>query len=220
MATYGDLKSEIATELRRSDLTSEIATAIVDAVEELSSERFDWNVSRDITLSTVASTEFYTNSDWSISTTSAGKTVSTFDEIIHIDGMWVRIGGNDYKVKPRPDSYLQDLSKTSPTTGQPYYYSYYNNQWRFYPVPDQVYSVRMAAHYVLPALSDDADDQPWTNFARTLVKSRAKALIAVHRLHDEALAQRMIRAEQFARDKLDERAAKKASTRTIEPMVF
>ena len=46
--------------------------------------------------------------------------------------------------------------------GRPQAILYYNNQFQFYPVPDQAYKVRMGAYQVVSAL-DDATDTPDLN---------------------------------------------------------
>src|SRR5215510_6579896 len=43
MPTLGDLKSQITSDLRRTNLATEIAAAIPDAIRDHDSERFWWN---------------------------------------------------------------------------------------------------------------------------------------------------------------------------------
>src|SRR5690349_10519428 len=64
--TLGDMKTRVAQELRRSDLTSQIADAINDAILEYQKERFrfsDTDPANYPTFNTVPSRFVYDNSD-------------------------------------------------------------------------------------------------------------------------------------------------------------
>ena len=57
MSTFGALKTRIADELNRSDLTSQIASAVPRAIEYYARERFDFNEGRS-TASTVVDNQY------------------------------------------------------------------------------------------------------------------------------------------------------------------
>src|SRR5262245_3201354 len=60
MSTYADLKGQIATDLRRSNIASEIAQAVQDAIRDHSSERFWFNeTATPFTLTMVLQQDIY-----------------------------------------------------------------------------------------------------------------------------------------------------------------
>jgi hypothetical protein len=63
MGTLADLKSRIALELARTDLTAQIGNAVSDAIKFYGSERFWFNQSRSITFPTVNGQQAYGASD-------------------------------------------------------------------------------------------------------------------------------------------------------------
>jgi hypothetical protein len=68
----------------------------------------------------------------------------------------------------------------SPSTGQPYSYTYYNRSIRLYPVPSEtVYEVRIGGHWqVVEPASDTEKYNPWMIEAEQLIRARAKLNLA------------------------------------------
>lgn len=211
MATFLELKSLIANDLDRLDLTEEINTAVLDAVTELEVNRYEWNQSIDFRLSTVADQEWYQNSDW---------TGVNFDKIIEVDDMWVRIAEQDHRMTRKTVEYLQNLSQSTPQKGQPYLWAYFDNKWRLYPVPDQAFTITMKAHYTLPALSADGDENGWTGNGKQLTRARAKQLLYAHTLHSPEKAATMGVAETMADNRLSREISKKSGAGFVTPTTF
>jgi hypothetical protein len=79
---------------------------------------------------------------------------------------------------------------------RPYYYAYYKQNIRLYPIPDAVYTITLAYVYKLTALSDGGDSNAWTTDAEELIRCRAKADLYGHLLKEYDAADRMTMREQ------------------------
>jgi hypothetical protein len=166
MATLSTMKSRLADELARSDLTSQIADAINDAIAEHERERFWFNESRDKTFSTVADQRVYTASD-----------ASWISQIIEIDDLFVTVSGQNRRMCKEDPSHMELLSDSSGSSGAPYSWAYLDNSIQLYPIPDQAYTVRAVGHVRLTALASDAESNAWTTEAEQLIRHPARLLV-------------------------------------------
>ena len=209
-ATLSDMKTRIADELARADLTSQIAYAIADAIDFYQSERFHFNESRSLTFSTVADQEFYTSSDLA-----AIATMQSFDYLL------LYLSGLPYEINRRTPIEIELLNQGATVTGQPYSYSYYNKQIRLGPVPDSVYTIRIAGRitYTAPA-SDSEASNPWMQDGEKLIRSRAKWELFTHVLRNAEQAEAMKAAEKEAFSQLKGKTALLSGTGQIAPMQF
>src|SRR5215510_6782892 len=107
MASFGELKTLIANDLRRSNLTSEIAQAVLDAIDDHSTERFWFNETTEYTLTTIAGTDTYT--------LAAQDPISEF---IEIDRVKVQQGNTWFNMGWMTWNDLDDMF-TTVTTGDP-----------------------------------------------------------------------------------------------------
>jgi hypothetical protein len=167
MSTLAVMKQRIADELARSDLTPMIAYAISDAIKHYQSKRFFFNESRDIEFDTVDDQEWYDKFDH-----------AAIPNLMAIDYIRVDDGGTIYTLCREEPEAMENISST-PATGVPTSFTYYNRQIRFYPVPDDVYEVTIAAHLSLdePA-SDSTINNAWMTDAERLIRARAKINLA------------------------------------------
>jgi hypothetical protein len=173
MGTYLELQTRIADEIMgRTDIssaasglsTTRVQYAIQDAIKFWEPTRFWFNEYRTASaFNTVAHQEFYTSADWADIAT-----------IAHIDKLSVLISGNRYFMEPRTAQYMEDVSINAAVYGQPVDYSYYDEQLRFYPIPDQVYAVNVLGTKTFSALSANADTNVWTTEAEALIRADAK----------------------------------------------
>lgn len=173
MGTYGEMQNRIADELGgRSDLlapssgltSSPIQLAILDAIGFYDNERFYFDEYRTpAAFFTVAGQEFYTAADWADIAT-----------ISQIDKLSVVVSGNRYFMEPRTAQYMEDVSVNPLVTGQPVDYCYYNEQLRFYPIPDNAYAVNVLGTKAFAALSAVSDSNVWTTVAEPMIRARAK----------------------------------------------
>lgn len=190
MSTLTVMKARIASELRRgSTLTSQIAYAISDAIAAYQSERWFFNESRTtVSFSTVDGQEFYTSSD-----------DADIANIRKIDYAVVLVGDDVRKLEYADAEDMEHLSNNGTQEGTPWSYTYYDQKIRLYPVPDQAYTVRIAAlGKVAEPASDGEANNPWMTHAERLIRSRAKWELAKHVLRDADLAADMAEAVQEA----------------------
>ena len=110
---------------------------------------------------------------------------------------------------------------SSAASGQPYKYSYFEQSFRLYPIPDAVYTVRPIGviEEAEPATDGEADN-PWMVHAFELLRCRAKAYLCGHVTMDFELAQAMLAAEHSALQKLRRETAKKTGGGLIEATQF
>lgn len=193
MATLSTMKTRIATELDRSDLTGSIANAIADAIAEYEQDRFWFNESRDLTFTTVAAQRIYTSSD-----------ASWIADVIEIDDLFVTVSGNNRcldRISPEESELLSDSYASQ---GAPYAWAYFNKNIYLYPYPDATYTVRALAHYRLSAVSDGTSNA-WTTEAERLIRRRAKQLIYAEMMSDpqQALAQQPLIEQEYNRLKAE-----------------
>lgn len=195
MSTLAIIKARIADELARDDLTSQIAYAITDAIGAYDDERFHFNETRATTFSTVAGQEFYSSDD-----------AAAIGNIQKIDYVKVYVGNQPYDLGYEEPSELESMSVSGTQTGTPWAYTWYGNQIRLYPVPDQAYTVRIGASVKVAAPASDVETgNPWMTHAERLIRSRAKLELALHVLKDADLASTMAEGVKEAFDQLKSR---------------
>lgn len=206
------MKSRIASELRRSNITSQIASAISTAISAYEDERFYTNESRENTFSTVADQEFYTSSD-----------AAFIGLLTKIDYVFLYIDNSPFQLHPTFPEYLEEASENSTSTGSPSEYSWYDEKIRLYPVPDEVWTIRVGGVLsIAEPASDSETGNFWMTTAERLIRSRAKQELALHVLRDVELAQIMGGAATEAFEQLDRRTKRitKTGGGRIKPMEF
>jgi hypothetical protein len=189
VTTQTIMKARIADELARTDLTSQIAYAITDAIAAYQAERWFFNESRTtVSFSTVDGQEFYTLSD-----------DADIANIRRVDYCVLYVGDDVRKLEYRCPEDMEYLSANGTQEGTPWSYGWYDNKLRLYPVPDTVYTIRIAAHVKVAAPATDGEaSNPWMVDAERLIRSRAKLELALHVLRDDALAATMSEAVKEA----------------------
>lgn len=210
MTTQTIMKARIADELARSDLTSQIAYAITDAIERYQSDRFWFNESRDVTFSTVASQEYYTSSD-----------SASIPDIYAIDYVAMTVGSNVQILRREPPIVLERLSDNGTQTGEPHSFAYFQKKIRLYPVPSAVYAVRVSGHVKVAAPASDGEaSNVWMIDAERLIRARVKLELATHVLKDVELAAAMGQAVTEAYDQLKGRTNRQLGSGSIQSVAF
>jgi hypothetical protein len=172
VSDLGTMRSRIADELRRDDLTSDILNAINTAIGAYQHRRFFFNESRStITFTTVAAQDIYTSSD------AAG-----LANLVKIDYAFVVIGGFPFQLRTmRPDEMESANLGTAFSVGQPGFYSFYAQALRLYPIPSDAWAVRLGAVVKAAAPASDGETgNPWMTHGERLIRCRAKAEIYAH----------------------------------------
>ena len=127
MTTLAVMKSRIADEISRADLTSQISNAINDAIAMYQTKRFYFNETgpNGSTFNTVANQETYTATD-----------DPDIPYMYDVDDVFVTVGVNNYRVK-RIDPTLYRINQMPNFKGQPYQYMFLNQTFSFSPIPTE-----------------------------------------------------------------------------------
>ena len=168
--TFGVIKTRIADELNRSDLTSQISLAVISAVEHYERERWWFEETIDASVSTTAAQNYVTNA---VITTMA-----------KIDKVQITIGSAKYELKKISYDEWADQA-TSTTSGQPSEYAYYQDRLYLYPTPGSTYTLTISGVQRLTTLSAAGDSNGFTNYCEELIRQRAKADIRCNVVLDE-----------------------------------
>lgn len=162
MATFLDLKTTVANEIRRSDLTTEVQSAVLSAVRYYTSQRLWFNEASG-TFDTVAGTSEYGNG-------------TIPDGIVELDLVTVTVNGRVQELDPYPWQELASIDQSS-WRGIPNRYGWRAEAIRLYPTPNAVYTVSCYFLKEMTELVDDTDENVWTNEGFDLIKHRAKATL-------------------------------------------
>lgn len=186
MATLATLRTRIADELARADLTSQISLAVLSAIQFYRDERFTFKETV-ATFSTVAGQEWYTSA-----------TATFLPTMESDDSVTVTVSGYPYPLRKVTYETMEALSTAGTTRGIPAYYCFYREQMRLYPAPDAVRTMTVSMigsgstgwdTYGDP-LPDNADGG-WTTEAEELIRLHAKIDLFENVIRDFAEADRL-----------------------------
>jgi hypothetical protein len=188
MSTLTVMKARVADELARTDLTSQIAYSISDAIAAYEDERFHFAESRATTVSTVDAQEFYDSDD-----------AAAIANILAVDYVALYVGDVPRMLAYERPEDMEALSVNGTQEGTPWAYTWYGNQLG-------VYTVRIGCAIKVAAPASDGEaSNPWMTHAERLIRSRAKLELALHVLKDQELAATMTDAVNEAFDQLKSR---------------
>ena len=167
MPTLTTLKARVALDLRRTDLTADIANAITDAVALYQGSRFVFNQARD-TFVTVAGTEFY----------EAGTDPEDIPtDVMEVDALSIAVNGTRYVLDKRGFAYGEWINSTTTSRGRPLSWSWYAQKIRLYPIPDAAYTVTISYLQKIDIPASDGSSNVWTTEAETLIRAAAVRII-------------------------------------------
>lgn len=212
--TLGGLKALIADDIARSDLSTQIENAIEHAIGERQEERFFFNETRTASFDTVASQSSYSSSD--------DTDIPLFYEV---DGLILEDSdGNRFDLgEPEDPVQMHILLGTGSASGQPVSYTYFDEAFVFYPIPDAAYTITPIGHIEIAAPATDGEaDNPWVSRrgAFQLIRADAKAYLYAHVIKDTDQAAIAVDAAQGALAKLRSRTSRKRATGQIQPTAF
>lgn len=213
MTTLTAMKARIATEMRRSDLTTQIADAISTAISAYADDRWFFNEQRSATFNTVQDQEFYTSSDF-----------ASLPNLVKIDYVSMVVGNTVFGLMPERPEVMEESADNGTSTGQPGWFGWYGRQLRLYPIPaSSGWTVRVAGvyRYAAPATDGEADNF-WMTEAERLIRSRAKYELATHVTFDMNMAQIMTANVTEAYDQLKKKTNKltQLDNGRVLPMTF
>lgn len=200
MATLGTMKTRIADEIARTDLTSQIAAAILSSIQFYDKRRF-WFNETEATFNTVAGTDAYTTS-----------TATFLATLIEDDSMTITVNGSKEPLRKISFAEMQRFRIDTVQSGPPTHYAYYRNRLYLHPVPDAVYAIIVFHTAALGIPAADGDSNAWTTEAEELIRIRAKADLFENVIREFGEADRLRGREQEALRSLIEFTNKRTST--------
>jgi hypothetical protein len=208
--TYLDLQNRIASDLTRSDLTSQIKSAIGDAVKHYETSRFWWNVTRSLTFQTVANQQGYGTA-----------ALPQIPNIIKLDHLFLSSNpGSIYDLDFYEMDEFEWLAAANTSPGKPTIYTRADGQILLWPIPITAYTMRPHMHYRLDALVNDTDTNAWCNEAEQLIRCHAKLLLYTNVLEDSDGAQRMQSEIDAFKSRLDYENSARTATGRIKGTDF
>lgn len=179
MSTFAQMKTRIADDIKRSDLTTQIGVAINRAIEFYEKERFFFNETSG-TFSTVSGQESYGSAD------SIPSTIAEIDEVT-----LTQTSTNIYPLNPTSFSSIRSMNTGGTSyTGEPLDFAYYMEKFWLSPIPNAVFTVTVYFKKTYAQLSADGDTNDWTEEAEDLIEARARWWLyrRIIRNFDEAAA--------------------------------
>ncbi len=179
MATLGTMKTRIANELARADLTSEIAGAITSAIAHYERRRW-WFLESESTFTTTPSTDAYTTA-----------TATFLATLIDDDSLTMTVSGAKEPMRKISFAEMQDYRVDTNPAGPPTHYAMYRQRLYVHPVPNATYTATVFFVATLGIPAADGDSNAWTTEAEELIRLRAKADLFENVIRDYAEADRM-----------------------------
>lgn len=173
--TYLELQNQIADDLNRSDLSSQIQTAIKDAITYYERQRFWFNEDVDSSVSTVQGTQTYA--------------VPT--DALYIDFIQLTVSGRTWELNRRSWQDFQSRWSQNTTQGIPSDWAVEQNLIYLGATPSGVNVLTISYVKSLATLSASSDSNEWTTAAKELIRSHAESSLYAHVLHNHDLADRL-----------------------------
>jgi hypothetical protein len=201
--TFGSLKAQVASDMRRSNLGADVARAVLDAINDHDSERFWFNDTAPNPY-TLTITPGGGQGTTAPNGSPAGDIYflapqGPIQEFIKIDVVRAQIPVVWYTVKPTDWITIENLFSTL-SNGQPSWWAYQQNYLRIYPLPSQAYNLRIFGQYRCPPLVNDSDSNVWTTEGFNLIRYTALKRLYSFPVRD---AEQVQNAEQAGARALD-----------------
>lgn len=198
------MRTNIATDLKRSGLDSDIDRAINKALQFYETENFWFSEATD-TFSTVANQQSYTTTDTGIT------------DILQINKMTVTKNNIRYVLNPRTFQYIRDVNGNTSYKAYPADYALWDDKIWLYPTPDAVYTITVDYFQKFSDVSDDADENDLMIYGGDLIECRAKYILYSDLIEDDVAAAKANVREKEALMALQTRTAQYRATNTLRP---
>ena len=211
MTTRSDIEAQIADDLARSDLTTQISNAVNAAIRAYRFERLGFNEAYRVTATASISANYLALSDLSVRFRKIDRV-----RLLRDSGDYLDLYRRDYDwIMSRQDDRVLSM---------PIEYAVYNNTIHFDTIADDTYTLAIDGVKELgtgtTASFSAGDASAWFNEARELVRHRAKREVYAHVLKDMELASAAAAAEKDAYNILKSELDQVASTGFIRPTEF
>jgi len=169
---YAAMQARIADELfGRTDLTTQIQTAIQSALTFWQRRKFFFNEGIDTSITTVSGTQSY-----AVPSGFQGN-----------DSLTITYSNYPYPMdKITWDQFRIYAINAAQSPSVPECWAYYADQIWLYPTPNGAYLLSLAETKNLGALSAGSDTNAWMVEGEELIRGRAKADVLINILHDQA----------------------------------
>lgn len=213
MTTYTKtgMKAEIASILKRTDLTTEIGEAIDRAIRYYQTEQLYFNETKTAQFTCVVGQVYYNGDD-----------DADIPLMNKFDALHVRISNNDRPLERIKDvNVFEQLNDGNVSNGEPTSFIFYADSIGLYPPPNSTYVVTMFGGYDAAAPATDGEaDNVWMTDAYDLVMYRALYYLNLYHTRDYTLgsANKMDSGEEL--DRLYKRTNRLKSSNRIKPTSF
>lgn len=204
--TLSDIRSRIADDLDRSDLSTQIDKAVNRAITYYEKEQF-WFNQNTATFTTVNNQKSYSSADG----------IPT--DIAEINYLEITVSTYQYEMEPKPYDWIKRKIGFN-FLGIPRHYAYYNNSFWFYLVPNGAYTITASYQKTFTALSSDTDTNVFLTNAEDLIEARSRWWVCNRILQDNDLAAVAKQEEMDALDSLRSKTAKLITSHRILPTSF
>jgi hypothetical protein len=216
MTTLATLKSTIADDLVRTDLTAQISAAIDEAITYYAASRFYFAETTLVAFETEVDEREYTHDLMEFDNGSEQVIPVRIEAVIAV------VNGQNFQLERIDPLEMEMLHDTTVASGQPQNWSYTGSGvFSLYPLPDDEYTIRLLGLFRRgPPETDAETGNVWMTDAFELIRCRAKFYLAVHTTQDADMATAMAQLEMVAKDRLIRETALRSSTGRIIPTGF
>jgi len=200
MATLGEMTTNVANYLSRADLNTEIQDAIRRAVKYYERKMFFFN-------------EGHTSA--SLTTSSSQAAYNVPDDFAYDLNLMFTNNGHRYPLEKRTQQWIESID-VSDIFGQPSYYSVYNGQIHYYPVPNQSHTVSLTYIKKAQSLTAVGSSNLFTLNAQDLIEARACWWVATMKMRNTPLAQEYKKVEMDAETALVGETEQRATSNKVE----
>lgn len=214
MPTYADMQTAIADDIDDTTLEykNQIKTAIQAAIRYCERTPYYFNQTRTVTFPTVQGQAFYGVAD-----------NANIPTLVHIISAWSEdASGQRFELRWANEDDIELVSDNSAAQGEPYWYTYFAQQVRLYPIPGAtVYTIRLQlGPYRLAPVVADTDTNAWFSEAFDMIKARAKYIVAKDTLKDVNVATEALNDYSDQEVALSAETSKRNSGDTIQATNF
>ncbi len=187
--SYGDMQTRLASEMARTDLTTEIQNEIQSAILFYTPQRFWFNEEKA-----------------TIQCTNGERYYALPTDFQALDNLSAQVAGTpstgyaySYRLKQRTEQYLSAIDfGTTNWAGYPQEFALYANQLRLYPPPLANVQLTLSYIQVQPPLVNTTDTNEWMEDGEELIRHRAASQLFANYLMNPQMAQARAQLEQMA----------------------